>query len=144
MTDNTTIVRRIFDELWNKGNLDLADELIATNHVNDDPVDPSTGLEGMKRTIAKYRRAFPDVRFQIDEILTAGDNVVARFSYSGTQTGELEGLPPTGRRTAGQGIAVLHFKGGKLAVSHVAWDALGMMQQLGVVTLPGRSAKAGL
>jgi steroid delta-isomerase-like uncharacterized protein len=144
MTDRTTTVRRLFDEVWNKGNLNLADEIIAPDHINDDPVNASRGLDAMKGTVTKYRRAFPDVRFQVDEILTAGDNVVARWRYSGTHANELDGIPSTGRRVTGQGISVHRFKGDRIEETHVVWDALGMMQQLGVVTLPGKSFKVGL
>jgi steroid delta-isomerase-like uncharacterized protein len=143
MTDKSTIVRRLFDEVWNKGNVKLADEIFTPNHRNDDPVNPSQGLDGLKTIVTKYRTAFPDVRFEIDEILPAGETVVARWRYNGTHTSELEGIPPTGRHVTGPGISIHRFKGDKINETHVVWDALGMMQQLGVVTLPGKSFRAG-
>ena len=72
-----------------------------------------------------------------------GDNVVARWHYHGTHTSELEGIPPTGRRVKGPGISVHHFKGDKIDETRLVWDALGMMQQLGLVTLPGKSHRVG-
>lgn len=145
MTDKSTTVRRLFEEVWNKGNLKIADEIFTRDHVNDDPVNPSQGLDSTKGIVTKYRNAFPDVRFEIDEILPAGnDAVVARWRFNGTHTSELEGIPPTGRHAGGPGISIHHFKGDKIAKTHVVWDALGMMQQLGVVALPGKSFKVGL
>lgn len=143
MTDRSTTIRRLFDEVWNKGNLKLADEIFTPNHLNDDPVNPSRGLDALKGIVTKYRNAFPDVRFEIDEVLTAGDNVIARWRYSGTHSSTLEGIPPTGRHVSGPGISVHRFKGDKIEETHVVWDALGMMQQLGLVTLPGKSYKVG-
>jgi steroid delta-isomerase-like uncharacterized protein len=143
MTDRTTIVRRLFDEVWNKGNLKVADEIFTPTHVNDDPVNPTRGLDGIKGIVTKYRNAFPDVRFGIDELLTAGDNVIARWQFNGTHSSTLEGIPPTGRHVNGPGISIHRFKGDKIDETHVVWDALGMMQQLGLVTLPGKSFKVG-
>ncbi len=75
--------------------------------------------------------------------MSIGDRVVVRWHYSGTHKGPLEGIQPTGRRATGPGISLLRFQGDRIQESFVTWDALGMMQQLGVVTLPGKSTSAG-
>ncbi|HEY3381575.1 MAG TPA: ester cyclase [Vicinamibacterales bacterium] len=141
MADKTTIVRRLFDDVWSKGNVKLLDEIVTTDYAHNDPMNDLQGPDAMKDLVKKYRSAFPDCRIDIDELLTAGDKVVARWRYSGTQTGQFEGMPPTGRHATGPGITIFRFQGDRVQESHSTWDALGMMQQLGVVTLPGKAAR---
>lgn len=144
MTDKSTVVRRLFDDVWNKGNVKLVDEIFTGNYVSNDPVEPTRGPNGVRDIVTKYRNAFPDCRLEIDQILPAGDQVVVRWHYSGTHTSQFEGIPPTGRHVTGPGISIYRFKGDKIEESFDNWDALGMMQQLGVVTLPGKTFKVGL
>jgi steroid delta-isomerase-like uncharacterized protein len=136
-------VRRLFDEVWNKGNLKVIDEVLTSDYVNYDPMNPGRGPESLRETVKKYRAAFPDCRLDIDELLSAGDKVVARWRYSGTHTYQFEGIPATGRRVTGHGITIHRFARDRIRESFVSWDALGMLQQLGVVTLPGKAASAG-
>jgi steroid delta-isomerase-like uncharacterized protein len=143
MADMSTIVRREVDEVWNKGNLKLVDEIFTSNYVHNDPMNNLRGPEAVKDFVKKYRLAFPDLRLDIDETLVSGDKVTVRWHYSGTHTGPFEGIPPTGRHATGPGITIHHFNGDRIQESFSTWDALGLMQQLGVVTLPGKSARAG-
>jgi predicted ester cyclase len=136
-------VRRLMDETWNKGNLAVLDELLTPDHVSHDPMNPSGGLQAVKDSIKKYRSAFPDCRCEIDELLTVGDRVVVRWHFSGTHKNQFEGIAPTGRRVSGTGISIERFAGDKIRETYTNWDALGMMQQLGVVTLPGKTSSAG-
>jgi len=137
-------VRKLFDDVWNKGNLKVYDEICTPDFVNNDPMNPVRGLEAAKGVVKKYRAAFPDCRIDVDEIFSTGDKVVTRWRYSGTHHGQLEGIAPTGRRVNGTGITILRFSGDLIREAYVNWDALGMLQQLGVVTLPGKSAQAGM
>lgn len=144
MSDNhETRVRRLIDEAWNKGNLQVLDDLVAQDYVNHDSMNQSKGLQGLKDTIMKYRSAFPDCRMDIEEMISFGDDVVVRWRYSGTHKNAFEGIAPTGRRATGTGMSIQRFAGGKLRETYSNWDALGLLQQLGVVTLPGRAAAAG-
>ncbi len=136
-------VRRMVDEVWNKGNLKVLDEVCLPDIVNHDPMNQVRGIEASKALVKKYRTAFPDCRLEIDEILSTNDRVVIRWRYSGTHQGQLEGIAPTGRRVQGPGLTLYHFMGDRVQELFVNWDALGMLQQLGVVTLPGRSAQTG-
>lgn len=141
---NQAVVRRTIDELWNKGNLKVVDELFTSDHVNNDPVNMVRGADGLREVVKKYRAAFPDCRLDIDEIFSAGDKVVVRWHYSGTHTNVFEGIPATGRRATGPGLSIHQFAGDRIQQTYTVWDALGMFQQLGVVTLPGKASKAGL
>ena len=138
-----TIVRRSIEEVWNKGKLDIADQLFTNDFVNNDPVNQARGLAAFKGVVTKYRSAFPDCRLDIDDIFSAGDKVVVRWRYSGTHKGKLEGIAPTGRPVNGTGITIHLLSGDRIREAYVNWDTLGLMQQLGVVTLPGKAIGAG-
>jgi steroid delta-isomerase-like uncharacterized protein len=141
---NTTNVRRLFEEVWNKGNQVVADELFAANYAHHDPSTPELGQgpQSEKRRVTLYRNAFPDLRFTIEEVIAAGETVVARYTAHGTHKGELNGIAPTGKQINVSGITICRFANGKIAEGWVNWDALGMMQQLGVVAEPVKSKAA--
>ena len=108
-----------------------------------DLVNQTRGLAAFKGVVTKYRSAFPDCRLEIDDIFSAGDKVVVRWRYSGTHKGQLEGVAPTGRPVKGTGITINLLSGDRIREAYINWDALGLMQQLGVVTLPGKAMGAG-
>jgi steroid delta-isomerase-like uncharacterized protein len=140
---NEVVVRRLMDDVWSKGNLKLIDELLTTDYVDNDPVNRTRGLDGVRDVVRKYRSAFPDCKLTIDEMFSVGDRVVVRWHYNGTHQNTLEGIPATGRHVTGPGLSIHRFSGDRIQESYTNWDALGMMQQLGVVTLPGKAFKAG-
>jgi len=139
---NKAIVRRLFEELWNKGNLSLADQLFTPNYTHHDSSSPDFGHgpESERKRATLYRTAFPDLRLTIEDLIAEGDTVMARWSCHGTHKGDLNGIAPTGKQFTISGVTIARLLNGKLAESHVNWDALGMMQQLGVV--PELAAKA--
>jgi steroid delta-isomerase-like uncharacterized protein len=132
---NKTIVRRLFEDLWNNGNLPVADELIATtyNHHDTSTPDAGRGPESEKKRVTLYRTAFPDLRLTIEDIIAEDETVVARWSCRGTHKGDLNGVAPTGKQFTISGVTIARFTGGKMVEGWVNWDALGLMQQLGVV-----------
>jgi steroid delta-isomerase-like uncharacterized protein len=142
---NKAIVRRLMEEVWNKGNLSLVDELFAPNYEDHDPSTPDFGRgpESEKKRATLYRNAFPDLRLTIEEIIAEGDTVMARWSCRGTHKGDLGGIAPTGKQINISGITVARLANGKLAEAHVNWDALGLMQQLGAVPELAKTKAAG-
>ena len=138
---NKTVVRRLFDELWNKGNLQVADELIAPTyqHHDDSTPDLGKGPESEKKRVNLYRTAFQDFRLSIEDLLADGENVVARWSCRGVHKGNLNGIAPTGKQFAITGVTICRFDHGKIVEGFVNWDALGLMRQLGVVPEPVKS-----
>src|SRR5438445_5758533 len=132
---NKTVVRRLFEEVWNKGNLPVADELFASTYAHHDPSTPDVGRgpESEKKRVTLYRNAFPDVRLTIEDIIAEGETVMTRWSCRGTHKGDLSGIAPTGKQFTISGITVGRLTNGKIAEAFVSWDALGLMQQLGVV-----------
>jgi len=141
---NKNVVRRLFDELWNKGNLQVADELIAPNYMDHDPSTPDFGKgpESEKKRVNLYRGAFHDFRLNIEDLYAEGETVVARWSCRGVHKGELNGIAPTNKQFAITGVTICRFDHGKIVEGFVNWDALGLMRQLGVIPEPAKSLAA--
>ena len=141
---NKTVVRRLVDELWNKGNLQVADELIAPDYIHHDDSTPDLGKgpESEKKRVNLYRTAFHDLRLNIEDLLADGETVVARWSCRGVHKGELSGIAPTGKQFAITGVTIARFANGKMVEGFVNWDALGLMRQLGVVPEATKSIAA--
>jgi steroid delta-isomerase-like uncharacterized protein len=135
--ENKAIFRRIVEEGFNKGNLAIVDELVATNHVNH--TDNVHGPEEYKQFITMYRTAFPDLHMTIEDQIAEGNKVVNRWTSRGTHKGDLMGIPPTGKQTTVTGMYVARIIGGKIVEEWGNLDALGMMQQIGVVPPPGQA-----
>ena len=132
--ENKAIARRLFEGVWNQGKLDVADEILAADYVFHAPVPREVrGPEGFKQFVSMYRTAFPDVQYTIEDQIAEGDKVVTRWTCTGTHTGELMGIPPTGVQVTVTGIVIGRIAGGKIVEDWGNWDALGMLQQLGVV-----------
>ena len=141
---NKNVVRRLFEEVWNKGNLPVADELFAQNYSHHDSSTPEfgRGSESEKKRATLYRTAFPDVRLMIEDISAEGETVTARWSCKGTHKGDLGGIAPTGKQFNISGISIVRFTNGKMVEGWVNWDALGLMRQLGVVAEVGKAKAA--
>src|SRR4051812_11078744 len=136
--ENKVLSRRVIEELFNAGNLDVANELIAQDHVHHDPAmrEEGHGIEDFKQFAAMYRSAFPDVHIEIEDQIAEGDKVVSRWVAQGTHEGELIGIAPTGNRVTVAGMTIDRIADGKVAETWDNYDALGMMQQLGVIPSP--------
>lgn len=138
---NKTVVRRLFEEVWNKGHVPVADELLAPTYTHHDHSTPDVGRgpEGEKKRATLYRNAFPDIRFTVEDLTAEGETVVARWSCRGTHNGDLNGIAPTGKNFHITGVSIARFANGKITEGFVNWDALGMMQQLGIVPELGKA-----
>ena len=130
---NKAIVRRSIEEIWNQGKLAVIEELYDPNYVGHAPPETMKGPRGYKDLATKYRTAFPDIHFTIDDLIAVGDKVVMRWTTRSTHKGNLAGLPATGKRVTLTGITITRIAGGKVAEEWTNWDALGMMQQVGAV-----------
>src|SRR5690348_4470917 len=97
---NKQLVRRFYEELWNKGNFDAADELVSADYFRHDlrPGDAPPGPAGQKSVAERFRSAFPDVRLQLEALVAEGDLVAARWTIFGTHTGAWGDVAPTGRK----------------------------------------------
>jgi steroid delta-isomerase-like uncharacterized protein len=130
---NKAIVVRL-GEVWNHGNLAVADEIFASDFVNHDPSRPDvTDLESYKGWVIENRTAFPDFHVEINYMVAGGDKVAARWTVTGIHQGEIMGIPPTGKQMTQTGITIHRFAGGKFVESWWNSDMLAAMEQLGVM-----------
>ena len=136
--ENKTLYRRMIEEVFNGGDLDLVDELISPDYLGHDPSMPEEvrGPEGMRRYVRMLRSAFPDMRIEVEDQLADEYRVATRYVFYGTHEGELMGIPPTGNRVRMSGIGIDSFSDGKLVESWDSPDTLGMMHQLGAIPAP--------
>lgn len=137
---NKQVIRRAYDEVYNKGNLATVDELIASDFVVHLPGDDVQGPEALKGYVSSLRNAFPDLEMTIDDQLADGDMVVTRWTARGTHTGPFQGIPPTGKRASFTGVDIDRFAGGKAVECWTNTDELGLLQQLGAIPAAGPAA----
>jgi predicted ester cyclase len=136
---NKASVRRFYDGAFNKKNRAAIDDFIAPNQV-DHAAPPGTpgGIEGAKQTLTMYLTAFPDLHFTVEDLIAEGNKVVARLTVRGTQQGAFMGFPPTGKKATITAIDINRIVGDKSVEHWVEMDTLGLLQQLGVVPMPGK------
>ncbi len=138
--ENKAIARRLIDEVWTKGRLEVIDELIADDFVTTVVGSPEQirGPQGFREFVVMYRTAFPDLRLSVDEQIAEGETVVTRWTATGTHEGELMGMPATGKQATTAGINIDRVAGGKLVGGWGIFDQLGLLQQIGAVPVPTR------
>ena len=140
---NLASSRRLLDEAWGGGNLEVIDELCAEGFVDHDPVMGDADREAIKERIAMYRSAFPDLTFEVDDAFVAGDKVVMRWHGVGTFENAFMGLEPT--HDQGEpvtGISIDRYEDDRLVESWGEWNALRFMQNIGAVP-EGAATAAG-
>jgi predicted ester cyclase len=135
--------RRLMEEAFGRGNVEVFDEICAEDHRSHDPLTGDTDREGAKQNCRMYKEAFPDLKPLILSAYTDGEVCVFHWRMTGTHQKELMGLEPMGARCTVEGITIDRFKGGKIAESWTHWDALGLMRQLGVAPTVGAAAVKG-
>lgn len=129
--DSKTVVLRSEAELWNKGNLAVADQLYSPAYICHFVAGIEwKGITDLKRQVTATRAAFPDWNEKIDEIFVAGDRVAIRFTSTGTQRGEFEGMAPTGRKVTIREAAFFRVVNGKIVEQWGFADSQALMQQL--------------
>ena len=142
--ENKAIIRRLFDEVVNGGDLATIDELFAPTYFRQDPDSPGLppGPEVFKQLITTYRTAFPDLHVTVDDLIDAEDDrVVVRWTARGTHQGEFLGMVPTGRPVVFTGISIYPLVGGKIAEDWVNRDTHGLKEQF--VGMQRRQRAAG-
>jgi predicted ester cyclase len=134
--------RRIWEEIFPAGDVAALAELIAVDGIDHGaaPNEPQ-GLEGARRSMLWLGRVFSDQRWQINKVIGEGDTVVLLCTHHARQTGDLMGIPPTGREVHYDYVHVVRFQDGKVVEHWGVRDDLTLMRQLGV--LPERPAPLG-
>ena len=131
--ENKAMIRRMTEEVTNKGNLTVADEVMAPNYVSHGAGGQEIkGPEGFKQTITTMRTAFPDLHSTFDGLVAEGDMVASRNTMRGTHKGEYMGIAPTGKQMTLPNAGFARFEGGKQVEVWPYLDSLTFYQQLGV------------
>ena len=151
--DNKALVRRFFEEVYNKGNVVAVDELLAPNIIlhfdspSDVPVpaELQLSLEEIKQFVSQFRTTFPDYHFIVELQVAEGDMVVTRGTARGTHQGPywgltFNGLAPTGKQVTWTETAIDRIVDGKIVENWVNEDALGRLQQLGALPTSGQAS----
>jgi predicted ester cyclase len=139
--ENKANYRRFIEEAWNKGNLDVIDEIASPNVIFHSPAGTPPGWDSAKQVIASFRAAFPDVCITVEDQIAERDRTVTRLMITGTHRGTLHShgktLMPTDKRISVQVIDIFrHDANAKLAECWSGFDVFGMLQQLGAIPAP--------
>lgn len=140
--ENKAILRRAYKVAFDPKSLEALDGVIAPDIIDHNPSpEQPPGLENVKQVFSSLHTAFPDYQMNVEEMVAEGDKVVARLTMSGTHQGEFMGIAPTGNRVTVTGIDIVRITDGKIVERWGNFDALGMMQQLGVMPEPARQVQ---
>jgi steroid delta-isomerase-like uncharacterized protein len=133
--ENKAIVRRLYEEGWSAGDLDVAAAAYAPDFINHNPAIPNlpAGPDGIRLLVSAFRAAFPDLRYTTEDQLSEGDRVVSRWTFRGTHQGAFMGIPATGQSVAVSGITIDRLADGRIVEHWRQTDILGMLQQLGAL-----------
>jgi steroid delta-isomerase-like uncharacterized protein len=144
VAQNKALVARFYDQVWDRGNVEVAHELFADAYVRHDlrPSQAPPGPAGQAKIAEDFRRAFPDLRFVVDLLLADGALVAARWTATGTHTGPWGSLDATGKRAVFSGVNIFKFDEGKVVEIWNHRDDLGLMTQLGVPVFAGSSTSS--
>lgn len=129
---NKAVARRFIDDAWNRGDLDLASDLLDEQLVNHDADGTTTNKREFLRFVAEFRAAYPDLHFSIDDMLAEGDRVATRVTIRGTQAGPYQGVAATGRPTTWTGIGIIRVRDGKIVEQWADTDTVGAAVQAGL------------
>jgi predicted ester cyclase len=140
--DNEHVYRRVIEEVFNRGDLAVADDLVAPGCIEHQASGMGDGPDGVKRVATRLRTAFPDFTITIEDLVVDGDRVWARQRAGGTNLGSFFGFPPTRKTAYVDLFDMVRIEDGKLVEHWGVPDQLGMLIQLGHVAPKGRAAAA--
>lgn len=132
--ETKAIVRRLYEEVWNKRRFEVVNEIISPSHALNDPqmTGSAVGPDAYKRQVTLFIAAFPDLQFTIEDVVAEKDKVVVAWVISGTHKREFRGIPASNKKVTVEGITINHVTNGKITDSDVSVDYLGLLQQIGV------------
>jgi steroid delta-isomerase-like uncharacterized protein len=139
--ENKTQYRRTFEEVFNKGDLAIVNDLVAPDFLNHEvlPGMNNRGPDSTRQVVRMLRAAFPDLHFTIEDLVADGDTVAGRVTMSGTHLGPFQGVPPTGRSFEQDHMHFVRFRDGKAIEHWAVRDDLGVMRQLGLIAAPANA-----
>jgi predicted ester cyclase len=129
---NTLVIQRFFNEILNDGNLSVLEKPIARDFIDHTPgPGQAAGRAGVQAKIEGLRRAFPDIRFVLEDAVAEGDTLAVRYYWTGTQTGPFLDMAPTGKPVRVRGMDFYRFRNGAVAEHWEILDQLGLLRHLG-------------
>lgn len=131
-TNNKQTVRLLIEEVFNKGNLNVIDEVIHNGYRYTSPDESMEGIEDLRAFVIAFRMAFPDLCIRIAEQIAEGDKVCTRIAMTGTHRGDFLGTPPTGKQAHLQGVIISRLEDGLIVAEWELLDQLTLLRQLGV------------
>ena len=136
--ENKKIARKLMEECWNKGRVEVVDELMSTECRFHDPVFPSltSGAANFKQHIRTCRSAFPDLKFTIEDMIAERNEVVVHWTTHGTHRGPFLGMPATEKSATVSGTTIHRIEKGKIVEQWADWNLLSLMEQLGLAAAP--------
>jgi predicted ester cyclase len=134
--ENKALVKRFVEGFWNEGNISAAEELMAVDAEIHMPTGEVVDLDGLKGFAVTWRESFPDWHATSEELVAEGDRVAERWTGRGTHLGELQSIPPTGKRVEAPGSVFYRIVGGKIMEFRGQLDMMGLMQQLDAEKAP--------
>jgi steroid delta-isomerase-like uncharacterized protein len=139
--ENKAVIRQFIDGGLNAHSFETIEGLLAPNYTNYFPGAPSPlNRDSFEPTLNELFTGFPDIRIEVHKMIAEGDAVATRYTIHGTHQGPFQGIPATGKRISVPGTSFYHVKDGKMVDDYPGFDALSMMQQLGVVPTPERAS----
>jgi steroid delta-isomerase-like uncharacterized protein len=137
LEENKALIRRWFEEVWNKGRADAIAEIMAEDAVahglSEDAARPLLGPQGFLPFHAQFREAFPNIEVIVEDTIAEGDKVVARCSVRGKHVGDSLGFKSTGTQVEFDGITIVKVKNGKFVEAWNNFDFMKMYRQLGAI-----------
>ena len=136
---NDELLRHWFEDIWNRGDIDAADRLLAPKGILHETAVAGDGVQSLadfKAMAHVLRRAIPDIHFHVDATMKDGEHVAARVTVTGTHSGPGLGVAPTGRSFRITGIVMVRIVEGRTVEGWSSFDMLGLFEQLGIVKRP--------
>lgn len=130
---NTAIIRRFYEEVYNQGREDVLDEIISSDYLDYGHNPPGRGIDGAKADFRSGQGIFGNVHFTHHNLIALGDQVVVRWTGSLTHTGKFMGVAPTGKTIDLTGISIYRLANGKLTETRNAVNWLTLLQEIGAV-----------
>jgi steroid delta-isomerase-like uncharacterized protein len=128
---NKAIIRKLYEEILNKGKLELLNQIVADEFIGPHGMK---GPAGFASTVKPVILAFPDIKWNVEDIFAEGDEVVVRWSWVGTNKGSFDGFPATDKEVTHHAIQIFQLNGGKITQAWMQSDRLGFYQQIGIIS----------
>lgn len=138
---NEQLIKRYFEEVWNNGELDVLDEIISSDYINHSPgmPNPAPGPEGLKPIVSDIRKAFPDLKYVIENIVVSDNQVAVHTTMYGTHTGNFFGIAPTNKKIKASQMQIERIANNKIIEHWRVTDELALLQQLNQINLTNKT-----